>query len=482
MNIRHFIIISFLLSSCAGYKNVQNKSAEVVFLNHSKTPADRTPSSSSDEENLKNSFDLLINSKEPEKEFISYLDRLKNIFIRAEAALGFFDKELDESVVRDGGIALENSKFYKKLIVMWQISHRLQDKISYHYLALTDMAYNKNGKSSDRKLAKNILHSFKKKLQSKEALEKVSFHELRNNIAFLLKERRAMSKKIISSFDLSELSVKDDQDMVSSLRENRKKFRLMGENKQVSNDELNQQIESEANALQLIDQKGREPQQADLKFYPSTGSNGNIMGLIFPKNVWALTYDDGPNPVHTPVIVKNLNDLGVKATFFWLAENVIRYQSVVDLVKENGFSMANHSWSHPQLPKLDDNKLNKEVVQSTEVDTKAYGEKPLFFRCPYGAGNSVPRVRKLIADNGMIHVFWNVDTMDWQDKDPDSIVARAQKQMKAAGHGVILFHDIHPQSVVASKKLIEWSKTFKGTDHEIRWVTLPEITLEMNGK
>ena len=87
----------------------------------------------------------------------------------------------------------------------------------------------------------------------------------------------------------------------------------------------------------------------------------------------------------------------------------------------------------------------------------------------------------MIADLGMIHVFWNVDTLDWQDKDPDSIVARAQKQMKTEGHGVILFHDIHPQSVIASKKLVEWTKTLKGTENEIRWVTIPEIINEMNG-
>ena len=81
----------------------------------------------------------------------------------------------------------------------------------------------------------------------------------------------------------------------------------------------------------------------------------------------------------------------------------------------------------------------------------------------------------------MLHVFWNVDTLDWQDKDPASILARAKKQMQANGHGVILFHDIHPQSVEASKKLLEWSKTLKGTSDEIRWVTLPEIVDEMNG-
>ena len=86
----------------------------------------------------------------------------------------------------------------------------------------------------------------------------------------------------------------------------------------------------------------------------------------------------------------------------------------------------------------------------------------------------------MIAALNMVHVYWNVDTLDWQDNDPDSIVARAQKQMKALGHGIVLFHDVHPQSVTASKKLIEWSKTFNGTDQEMRWLTIPQIVDEIN--
>ena len=75
------------------------------------------------------------------------------------------------------------------------------------------------------------------------------------------------------------------------------------------------------------------------------------MGMIFPKGVWALTFDDGPNPTYTPEILSNLEQAGIKATFFWLAENVIKYQNIVDSVGEKAMVRANHSWSHPQLPK-----------------------------------------------------------------------------------------------------------------------------------
>ena len=77
----------------------------------------------------------------------------------------------------------------------------------------------------------------------------------------------------------------------------------------------------------------------------------------------------------------------------------------------------------------------------------------------------------------MLHVFWNVDTLDWQDKDPESVFKRAQKQMLQYNRGVVLFHDIHPQSVIASKKLVEWSKV-----QGVRWVKLNDIVKELNGE
>lgn len=465
------LILTLLLSSCSAYK---------VHEAPPMAPSVREPGSSENEENLSVAFDAMMNSENPEKEFLDYLGRLKSIFVRAESNLSDFDHELDDAVAASSGVSFENSKSYKKLIVMWGLSHRLRDKIIFHYLKLTDISYDRSLPSEKRKMAKRILLNFKKKLDSKDPVEKITFDELKVNIADAIKERRGMTTKGINPADLPANNYKDDQEKVAALRQYREKLRSMGKAELEKNDELNQKIENDANKMQFVDQAGREP-QSELKFYSSTGPNGNVMGLIFPKGVWALTYDDGPNPTHTPAILKNLEALGVKATFFWLAENVLRYQSVVDLVKEKGMVRANHSWSHAQLPKLDAAGLQKEIVQSTKVEEKSYGEKVKFFRCPYGAGNSVPRIRQMIADLDMIHVFWNVDTLDWQDKDPDSIVARAKKQMQASGHGVVLFHDIHPQSVIASKKLVEWSKTLKGTDSEIRWVTLPEIVDEMNG-
>ncbi len=74
----------------------------------------------------------------------------------------------------------------------------------------------------------------------------------------------------------------------------------------------------------------------------------------------------------------------------------------------------------------------------------------------------------------MIHVFWNVDSLDWQDKDPASILARVKKLMAAEKRGIILMHDIHPQTVEAVKLLLDSAAPTQ------RWVVLPAIVDELN--
>lgn len=466
------ILISLLLASCASHVPMSPKMD---------METKRIPSSSVSEENLATSFEQMLNKEDPEKEFLNYLARIKSIFARTEAYLVDFDKEIDEAVEKGSAIDFEASKNYKKLLVMRELRNRMQDKITYFYLKLTDVAYDKSQSTSQRKMAKKILKSFKVSLDSSSAIDKITFDDLKIHIAQALWARKGFTKSV-NTADMPAENFKSEAQKLEVLRANREVLRNLGRHEISKDDDINQNVDIEVESVQLVQKEdGREP-QSEKKFYPSTGSNGNVYGMIFPKGTWVLTYDDGPNPTHTTNIIKNLEELNVKANFFWLAQNVVSMQSIVELVKSKGHVLANHSWSHQQLPKLSDEGLKKEINMSTSVEEKAYGQKVEYFRCPYGAGNSVPRIRQRIADLGMIHVFWNVDTLDWQDKDPDSIVARSKKQMIANGKGVVLFHDIHPQSVVASKKLVEWSKTFDGTPNAIRWVTLPQIVKEMNGE
>lgn len=217
-------------------------------------------------------------------------------------------------------------------------------------------------------------------------------------------------------------------------------------------DNLNALMKEEAFMKQVTNAKkkaDREPQSIE----PSPGKNGNVTGNEFPSGVWAITYDDGPSGKTSPQIFQNLRAHGIPATFFWLAKNTSALPGVVK--EAAGFELANHSYTHAQLTKLGTAGLEKEIVQSTKVHAGVYGYRPKFFRLPYGAGVNNSKIRSMIAAQGMVHVFWNVDSLDWQDKNPPKIVNRVNLQMNARGRGVVLFHDIHPTTVTATKTLME---------------------------
>jgi peptidoglycan/xylan/chitin deacetylase (PgdA/CDA1 family) len=191
---------------------------------------------------------------------------------------------------------------------------------------------------------------------------------------------------------------------------------------------------------------------------PSAGPNGNISGRTFPKGTWSLTYDDGPGKSTTEQVLNNLTERKIPATFFMLAKQVEAYPQTALKLKTAGMDLASHSYTHAQLTKVGSVQLEREIGTSKKVMEEKLDTKIKLFRLPYGAGVSVSNVRAKIAEHGMIHVFWTVDTLDWQDKNPQSIMNRTLKQMQASAKnsGIILFHDIHSQSVTASTMLMDY--------------------------
>ncbi|MBC7691493.1 MAG: polysaccharide deacetylase family protein [Methylotenera sp.] len=220
------------------------------------------------------------------------------------------------------------------------------------------------------------------------------------------------------------------------------------------------------------------------RIHPDEGPAGNVWGNEFPAKTWALTFDDGPHDVHTAKVLANLKKHHMKATFFALAQNLTVMKTLALQEKSAGHALADHSYSHPVLSSdsMTHEKMDHEIRQSKIDEEKVWGTKISYFRCPYGdcifskkAKKHV--VRRMIADLGMVHINWNVDTLDWQDKNPVSVKNRAIAEMKINKKGVILFHDVHPQSVIASEMIMTYLE-----NNGMREVTIPEIVDEINGK
>lgn len=435
----------------------------------------REPSSLMGGKYLDSTFKKSAAANTTEEDINDDLKLVKELDTRGNYYLNEFDNELDGSVEKGERFSLEKSESYKRLMVIRSLRESVHDKITFYYLSLVQSLNNKSIDEPKKNYFSTVLKNIKAKLNSKNDVEQVVYGDIKNKINSSVDEMQVYDKSLNGKEHKFSVKFKEFASKVFNYEKFRKKELAAG----LKKNELDNEIEVLSSNVSFGSVESREPQSL-AKYEPSTTRSGNIVGGSFPKNTWALTYDDGPHKEYTPKILANLEELGHKATFFWLAQNVIQYKSVVDLAREKGMALNNHSWSHANLPKMSDARLEKEIVQSTKVETAAYGEKIRFFRCPYGAGTNITKIRQMIADQGMIHVFWNVDTLDWQDKNADSVYARAKKFMKQEGRGVVLFHDIHPQSVVASKKLMMWADGLKGTEEEIRWVTLPEIVDEQN--
>ena len=131
-----------------------------------------------------------------------------------------------------------------------------------------------------------------------------------------------------------------------------------------------------------------------------------------------------------------LRDKGVKTTFFvggmWVAEN----ESLLRKIYDDGHEIGNHGYYHKDHKKLSDERCREEIDITHKLVSKVIGVEMNLFAPPSGAYNSntVSVAEKL----GYRTIMWSLDTIDWRDKNTETIYVRATK--KVAGGDLILMH------------------------------------------
>ncbi len=180
----------------------------------------------------------------------------------------------------------------------------------------------------------------------------------------------------------------------------------------------------------------------------------------------ALTFDDGPGP-DTPKLLDTLKAENVPATFLLVGKAVVTYPDTVAREFKEGHSLGVHTWNHPQLTKIPDDKIVNEITSTADAIKKAAPDAKLTFtRPPYGAFN--PRVISVLKSLNHAAVIWDVDTLDWKHRDPNAVLTQVQQQTKPGS--IILMHDIHPTSIQAVPAIIKYLRSQGFT-----MVTVPEL-------
>jgi len=169
------------------------------------------------------------------------------------------------------------------------------------------------------------------------------------------------------------------------------------------------------------------------------------------RRILALTFDDGPHPELTPRLLDILRQQGIRATFFVVGRNVEAYPDIARRIVAEGHEIANHSWNHPDLTKLGDQGMRREVEDTTAVIERVAGRRPTTMRPPYGAINQ--RIREaLTKEYNLDVILWSVDPLDWRKPGPAVVTQRLVDGAKPGG--ILLAHDIQAGTIEAMPETI----------------------------
>lgn len=173
-----------------------------------------------------------------------------------------------------------------------------------------------------------------------------------------------------------------------------------------------------------------------------------------------LTFDDGPGPL-TAELSAAMKNAKAPSVFFVLGSKLgPDGKERVRLSAADGHGIAVHGYNHATesgkpFTALSTAETLRQLGRVKNAVKDAAGQEARFFRPPYGI-ISPEALNAITSELALIPVGWTIDTLDWSTKDPDELFDKTVSQIRQRGKGIVLMHDIHPQSRTAAKRLVKW--------------------------
>lgn len=170
-----------------------------------------------------------------------------------------------------------------------------------------------------------------------------------------------------------------------------------------------------------------------------------------------ITFDDGPHPEYTPMVLDVLRERGVKAVFFLIGEKAIENPQIVRRIVDEGHLTGIHSLRHTPEFTISSKKLVKrDLVATKNILEELTGVKTKLFRPPYGVTN--PSIGGAVKELGLISVGWSLRSFDTiSGHDTEKVLKRVEKGMHDGA--IILLHDRMPDSAMLTEKILNYLDT-----------------------
>lgn len=170
--------------------------------------------------------------------------------------------------------------------------------------------------------------------------------------------------------------------------------------------------------------------------------NSSVFGRVLcrvdaPENEVALTFDDGPNPYATPLILDALAAANTRATFFFLGRHAERWPELVRRAAAEGHQIGNHGFFHQKLHFRSAEYVRNDLTRGKRAIEAAGGGTPAFFRAPHGFRS--PWVTSIARSLGERTVGWSLGVWDSDRPGVSAIVERTTRQIRPGD--ILLLHD-----------------------------------------
>lgn len=165
------------------------------------------------------------------------------------------------------------------------------------------------------------------------------------------------------------------------------------------------------------------------------------------KPMIAFTFDDGPHYQNTTKVLEMFEQYNGRASFFVLGNLAKKYPEIIKNAHQRGFSIENHSYSHPNLTSISNDEVYQQIHETNDIIFSLTGRDPQYLRPPGGAYNDI--VKEI---SNMKIQLWTIDTLDWKHRDPDKVTQSILNNVKDGS--IILVHDIHSTTIEGVKNAL----------------------------
>ena len=139
----------------------------------------------------------------------------------------------------------------------------------------------------------------------------------------------------------------------------------------------------------------------------------------------ALTYDDGPSPRNTELLLEVLAEHGARATFFLIGAHVRKHPQLARSVLAAGHVVGNHTDMHPALARKAVERNREEITRCQRTIEDVLGVSPRLFRPPYGSRR--PATLRIAREVGLTPVLWNITAHDWSPIGEQKILRKVEQ-------------------------------------------------------